>query len=153
MPPRTDVKGIDGLPVIDAKTPSASASPSRIATRRTRSIRRVAPPPERFCGTPMPWKRAFIWGGCTSVATRAIGSGTKRQRYKTPLQLRAEIIAFDRGGTFEPGEFVLSVVPEHKRPTGRRQGSKKGDEKGARQNRKKKRPTPISVKNVRTGPA
>lgn len=32
-------------------------------------------------------------------------------RYLTPNSLQAEIVAFDRGGTFEPGEHRLSLVP------------------------------------------
>lgn len=31
-------------------------------------------------------------------------------RYQTPVSLRNEIIAFDRGGVFEPGDYVLSPV-------------------------------------------
>jgi hypothetical protein len=31
-------------------------------------------------------------------------------RYKTPPSLRNEIIAFDRGGAFEPGEYTLLPV-------------------------------------------
>lgn len=30
-------------------------------------------------------------------------------RYETPKSLRTEIIAFDRGGSFEPGEYVLEI--------------------------------------------
>lgn len=47
-------------------------------------------------------------------------------RYKTPDAMRAEIIAFDRGGRFIPGTFILGVPPDlattrayrqrHKRP-------------------------------------
>lgn len=33
------------------------------------------------------------------------------QRYKTPDALRSEIVAFDRGGKFEPGEFELRPLP------------------------------------------
>lgn len=31
----------------------------------------------------------------------------KWRRYKTPESLRGEVIAFDRGGKFEPGEYIL----------------------------------------------
>lgn len=36
-------------------------------------------------------------------------------RYSTPPALRAEIIAFDRGGTFEPGEYQLSPLQPSER--------------------------------------
>lgn len=34
----------------------------------------------------------------------------KWYRYKTPDSLRSEIIAFDRGGTFEAGEYTLRAM-------------------------------------------
>lgn len=44
-------------------------------------------------------------------------------RYHTPVSLKAEIIAFDRGGSFEPGEYKLSPMQPSKR-TGKKQGAK-----------------------------
>lgn len=35
------------------------------------------------------------------------GTDNKWRRYKTPESLRGEVIAFDRGGKFEPGEYTL----------------------------------------------
>lgn len=35
----------------------------------------------------------------------------KWERYLTPQSLRSEIIAFDRGGKFEPGNYTLSRIP------------------------------------------
>lgn len=45
-------------------------------------------------------------------------------RYLTPKSLRTEIIAFDRGGKFAPGEYQLAPMQPAK-STGRRQGSNK----------------------------
>lgn len=39
-----------------------------------------------------------------------IKRGGKWVRFMTPSALRNEIIAFDRGGQFEPGEYTLSPV-------------------------------------------
>lgn len=50
--------------------------------------------------------------------------GTKWLRYMTPKSLRGEIIAFDRGGDFSPGEFWLAP-PAPSKQTGRQQGSDK----------------------------
>lgn len=36
-----------------------------------------------------------------------LGSNGKWLRFKTPESLRGEIIAFDRGGKFQPGEYTL----------------------------------------------
>jgi hypothetical protein len=68
-------------------------------------------------------------------------------RYITPPPLRSEIIAFDRGGTFEPGEFAL-LPPSASRRTGQEQGTKTRT-KGAG----KTRAPPHVVTNVRGGPA
>jgi hypothetical protein len=35
-------------------------------------------------------------------------------RYATPGALRVELIAFDRGGRFDPGEYVLETLPANK---------------------------------------
>lgn len=37
------------------------------------------------------------------------------KRYQVPNALRAEIIAFDRGGKFEPGEYVLHPITQAQR--------------------------------------
>jgi hypothetical protein len=69
-------------------------------------------------------------------------------RYLTPKAMRAEIIAFDRGGSFEPGEFQLAPPPPSKQ-TGKRQS--KSNSRKARGSAKRK-PYHI-ITNVRTGPA
>lgn len=44
-----------------------------------------------------------------------IKKGDKWLRFSTPPALRAEIVAFDRGGTFEPGQYkLLPVGPSQK---------------------------------------
>ncbi len=49
--------------------------------------------------------------GCDLAKVHAnrtyIKRGTKWYRYQTPNSLTKEIVAFDRGGTFEPGEYTL----------------------------------------------
>ena len=48
-------------------------------------------------------------------------------RLKTPTSLRSEIIAFDRGGAFEPGQHELTPLcpSELRKYNGKRQGSDK----------------------------
>lgn len=41
--------------------------------------------------------------------------GKKWLRCMTPRSLRTEIVAFDRGGKFEPGEFELNAITSSKR--------------------------------------
>ncbi len=43
-------------------------------------------------------------------------------RGKTPGGLRTEIAAFDRGGTFEPGDYDVNPLSKSERPTGKRRG-------------------------------
>jgi hypothetical protein len=64
-------------------------------------------------------------------------------RYNTGPALRTEVVAFDRGGAFEPGKYTLVPVPPSHRANGKRQG-------GASQNQRprhpgKKRPLPRHV--------
>lgn len=52
-------------------------------------------------------------------------------RFATPKSLRSEIIAFDRGGKFEVGEFMLHPLSLSTRKTyGKRRGSKPKFQKG-----------------------
>lgn len=68
-------------------------------------------------------------------------------RYMTPRSLRDEIIAFDRGGSFEPGTYVLEPPPKNREATGKRQGSNKRKKTGRR------RRSAHVISNVRGGPA
>lgn len=136
------IHAIDGLPVIDAKKPlkltinkndvaktdrkeSADCAVARACRRETHAI------------------EARVHLGRVYLKTSA-GSWT---RYLTPRPLRSEIIAFDRGGQFEPGEFMLGAPTPTKTLGKRRGGTKKAKRTG------KQRQKPTVVHNVRTGPA
>lgn len=41
-------------------------------------------------------------------------------RYLTPKALRTEIVAFDRGGSFQPGDYVLKAPGKHETYVGRK---------------------------------
>jgi hypothetical protein len=49
------------------------------------------------------------------VARTYLKIGNKWLRCITPESLRSEIVAFDRGGKFEPGEFELKAIPDSMR--------------------------------------
>lgn len=69
-------------------------------------------------------------------------------RYMTPKSLRTEIISFDRGGIFEPGNYTLSA-PSPIKQKGKHQGSNKPrNGKGKKIDKARH-----IVKNVRIGPA
>jgi len=57
-------------------------------------------------------------------------------RYHTPRSLRTEIIAFDRGGSFEPGEYKLGV-PENRRVQVEKRPGRTGTHKNESRRRRK----------------
>lgn len=67
----------------------------------------------------------------------------KWTRFLTPKALRTEIIAFDRGGVFEPGTYTL---PKPHATTGKRQGTTTNDHNKRYKIKKRKRHV---VTNVR----
>lgn len=70
-------------------------------------------------------------------------------RFNTGGALRGEIIAFDRGGKFEPGEYTLTPIPPgEKARRGKRQG---GPDKTSRESRRhvRKRAKPHVVTGIR----
>jgi hypothetical protein len=50
----------------------------------------------------------------------------KAIRYMTPHSVRTELVSFDRGAKFEPGEYTFLPMPAKKRATGKGQGSETG---------------------------
>jgi hypothetical protein len=49
------------------------------------------------------------------VARTYLKIGKEWVRYQTPAALRSEIVAFDRGGSFEPGDYSLRPLPKSER--------------------------------------
>lgn len=142
------VHEIDGLPVLNAtKAVSLTILPNDIghASRKEPMDCVVA----RACRRDMHAKEVRVHLGRIYVRT-AKGDKNKGSwtRYLTPKSMRTEIIAFDRGGQFEPGTFTLSA-PQPSRQKGRHQGGVWH----RRSPQAKKRRPPAVVKNVRTGPA
>ena len=59
--------------------------------------------------------QAICRAGFTEARVHAARTYVRRpdgkwMRYATPLALRAEIVAFDRGGIFEPGDYALHPI-------------------------------------------
>lgn len=138
------VKAIDGKPVFDAKRPiTLNITPNDIAKadRKEPADCAVA----RACRRDLHAKEVRVHLGRVYVR---MNEGNW-QRFMTPKSLRSEIIAFDRGGTFEPGTFVLPAPQPSKRASGKRQGS--APKKPSRRNGKNR--VRHVVTDVRTGPA
>lgn len=57
-------------------------------------------------------------------------------RYRTPQALRTEIVGFDRGAKFSPGDYYLAPIQPSHRANGKRMGgSKPTERKGPKQKR------------------
>ncbi len=140
------VKSIDGLPVIDAK------QPIRITITKN-DVARADPKEPADCAVARACRRQLHAIEARVHLSRVYVRLNKGNwaRYATPKAMRSEIIAFDRGGQFEPGEFELQPVPPSQALTGRRQGALKP--KGQKRVISNKKRKPHVVTNVRGGPA
>ena len=70
-------------------------------------------------------------------------------RGKATGALRTEVVSFDRGGTFEPGEYVISPLSPSERPTGKTMGSHKKKRAGAKKRNTSSRAKPKVLHTVR----
>lgn len=133
---------IDGVKVIDAKRPL-----TLIVTKD--DVRKADVKKPDNCAVALACRRQF---GATEARVHLSRvylrtNGGKWMRYVTPRDMRSEIIAFDRGGAFETGEFRLMKVQASKLLGKRSGGTAPYTKRG------KKRKAPHVVANVRTGPA
>jgi hypothetical protein len=111
---------IDGKPVVDADKPVTVHITSDDCARGSKKD------PEK-CAAALALKRVTecdesrVHLGCTYLRF-----GNKWVRYATPPSLKAEIISFDRGGGFYPGDFRLHPMPAALRlkPTNQKPGPK-----------------------------
>jgi hypothetical protein len=141
------VKAIDGKPVFDAKRPiSLTITPNDIAKADRKEPIDCAV--ARACRRELHAKEARVHLGRVYVR---MNEGNW-QRFVTPKALRSEIIAFDRGGSFEPGTFALLPPSPSKVATGKRRGGKTPVRKARRVTGSSKRIRHV-VTDVRTGPA
>lgn len=54
-------------------------------------------------------------GAVVSASTAYIIKGTEATRYLIPERARKEIVSFDRGATFEPGDYTLKAPKQSSR--------------------------------------
>lgn len=94
---------IDGLPVVDAKKPL-------ILEVTSDDIAHSNPKDKAGCAAAV---AAMRQEGVTKALVHLSKVYIKRnnhyERYEAPKKLRTEVVAFDRGGTFEPDEFQLNA--------------------------------------------
>lgn len=139
------LQAIDGKPIINAKRGAKltiTAADIKNADVKVPDSCAVA----RACRRELHAKEVRVHLGRVYVRTND-GNWT---RYITPDAMRSEIIAFDRGGAFAPGEYNLRA-PGPTRLTGKAQGSLKNKTRSKKL--QKKRAKPHIVTDVRVGPA
>lgn len=141
------LREIDGLPVVDAKSPITlhiTADHVKRASRKRPNSCAIA----QTCLARPGVKEVRI-----HLSRAYIRSGLANwKRFFVSKTLRSEIIAFDRGGRFSPGDYILHVATKsHK--LGAMRGGESGQTKPHETRGKNKRRSPHIVTDVRTGPA
>ena len=112
---------IEGLPVINAKKPlKLHVTPLDIKAARKHSPGNCAV--AKACQRE--WKAKEVRVHLSRIYVRH--NEQNWTRYFTPLPMRAEIIAYDRGGEFLPSVYTVAP-PTPSTRTGKRQGSKVND--------------------------
>lgn len=128
------IMNIDGLPVKDAKK-------SVILAITAGDVKKGKVKDIGSCAAAVACKRQL---GATEAHVHKTRTYLRYnghwERYMTPQSLQAEIVAFDRGGKFEPGEHRLTKMAPS-RPLGKKSGPRR--DKG------KKRQGYRVVKNIR----
>lgn len=104
MPAKKELK-IDGRPVKDAKKEiHVTISPRDV---KAGSLKNAT-----MCAAAQALVRTGVCEQARVHVNRTyIKKGDKWLRFKTPPALQKEIVAFDRGGSFEPGEYKLLPLP------------------------------------------
>jgi len=119
---------IDGLPIVD----SHERAPIHITKNDVRFGAKKSP---GKCAAALAAKRDYHADEARVHLGRTyLRFGKKWVRYLTPISLKAEIISFDRGGTFSPGDYVLGKMPPAK-TMGKRQSASEKRRKHPRKRR------------------
>ncbi len=97
---------IKGLPVVNA-------TKEVIITIMPKDIKKGNEKDPGHCAAALAFIREVT--GCTEARVHLSKSyirvGKQWLRYNTPTSVRSEIIGFDSGGTFAPGDYVFKALP------------------------------------------
>lgn len=132
-----NIKKIDGYPVVDATEP-LFLEIKKMDVHRGEAQEAASCAIARACRRSLNIIEASVHLSRTYLRT----SDGEWLRYFTPLSARTEIVAYDRGGTFEPGEYRFPPVSKSKTL---RSFAKTGPKKGSG----KKRAKPHVMTNIR----
>lgn len=83
----------------------------------------------KACAMAVACKRKFKADGVIISVNRAyLIKGNKATRFVVSPSIAREVVAFDRGGAFEVGEYKLNAVPKRERLGVRQHGSPNGSQ-------------------------
>lgn len=113
---------INGLPVFDATAPvKLIVTPKDVAKGDTKD-------PAACAAAQSAIRLLHADEARVHLGRTYLRFGKRWTRYQTTEAVRAEIISFDRGGKFAPGEYHLSAPsPSQQEKRGKRQGTKVPD--------------------------
>lgn len=107
------------VPALVRKTGMTDAISSFTLTITKTDINKAEPMNPYSCAAACALKRQGFAEAIVMRATTYINHGTKRNpnwvRYATPAALTREIIALDRGGSMEPGDFNMQAFSPARR--------------------------------------
>lgn len=106
---------IDGLPIKDA------TKEMYITVTKT-DISRASTKDPAKCAVAKACERAMGTEARVHLGRVYIKQGNGWMRFQTPSTMRNELLAFDRGGGFEPRTFRLTPVAPSRRATGKTMG-------------------------------
>ena len=99
---------IDGMPIDDSIK-------SEVVHITKQDVRLGAKKSPGKCAAALAAKRQFHADEARVHLGRTyLRYGKRWTRFLTPISLKAEIISFDRGGTFTPGDYLLHKMPPAK---------------------------------------
>lgn len=103
---------IDGLPVVDA--PKNAAITFTVNKADVRGSKSMDP---RSCAAALAISREYKTQAIVHISRTYVKSedGKAWIRYKTPESISREITSFDRGHSFEPGEYYVTPLPASER--------------------------------------
>jgi len=136
---------INGLPVVDASKPlRIEITPSDVEKGNTKD-------PGGCAAARAIMRQEHCTQARVHLGRTYIKDDERKRwvRYRTPMAIRAEVISFDRGSEFAPGEYVIPPMqPSHRGDGKRRKIAKPGTGHG-RNNPRKTKSKPHVVSGVR----
>lgn len=107
---------IDGAPVVNAtKKLPITITPRDVKLGETKDPGACAA--ARAC-----MREAGATQARVHISTTYLKMDKEWVRYRTPAAIRSEIISFDRGAGFQPGDYVLRPLQPSHRASGKRMG-------------------------------